>query len=212
MYLVIDMKKRTYEMRSRGVATAATHDAIINAAIETFMAERSFAITLGPVANRAGVTVKTVLRHFGSRDALIEAAYSRVYSDVVAERAALPNDREAALGVLIEHYELRGHLALGVLAEEDEDPRAQRICDAGRIGHRAWLEEVFGAWLPGQRDERCRLIDVLVVVTDVYSWKLLRLDRGLSVGEVRDRMHLMTEAILPSATAVRLAAVETDEP
>ena len=203
MYVVIDMKKRAYEMRSRGLATAATHDAIINAAIETFMAERSFAITLGPVAKRAGVTVKTVLRHFGSRDALIEAAYSRLRSDILAERAALPDDSEAALGVLIAHYERRGHMILGVLAEEDEDPRAQWICGAARISHRAWVEEVFGRWLPEGRDDRCRLIDVLVVATDVYSWKLLRVDRGLSVDEVRDRMHLMTDAILASATAVQ---------
>ena len=50
------------------------------------MAERSFAITLPAVAERADVTVKTVLRHFGNRDALIEAAWSRAYQDVVAER------------------------------------------------------------------------------------------------------------------------------
>jgi hypothetical protein len=35
-----------------------------------------------------------------------------------------------------------------------------------------------------------------VVATDVYTWKLLRHDRGLSVGEVADRMLLMTEALL----------------
>ena len=43
---------------------------------------------------------------------------------------------------------------------------------------------------------RCRLVDVLVVATDVYAWKLLRLDRGLSVDDVADRMLLMTEALL----------------
>jgi AcrR family transcriptional regulator len=212
MYSAVDMKKRSYDMRTRGVATAATHDAIINSAIDTFAAERSFAITLGPVADRAGVTVKTVLRHFGSRDALIEAAYTRVYSDVLAERAALPGDRDAALRTLIGHYERRGHVILGVLAEEDEDPRAQRICDAGRIDHRAWVEEVFGAWLPERRDQRWRLIDALVVATDVYSWKLLRVDRGLTVDEVHDRMHLMTDAILAAPTHARPVATEKRQP
>ena len=100
MYVVIDMKKRAYEMRSRGVATAATHDAIINAAVETFMAERSFAITLGPVAKRAGVTVKTVLRHFGSRDALIEAAYSRLHSDFWRSGPRCPMIAKPRLGCL----------------------------------------------------------------------------------------------------------------
>jgi len=50
--------------------------------------------------------------------------------------------------------------------------------------------------LPAEAVERSRLIDALVVATDVYAWKLLRRDRGLSVDEVRDRMLLMTSALL----------------
>jgi hypothetical protein len=59
MYLFIAMKRRIYEMRSRGVATAAAHDAI-SAAIETFMAEGSFAITLAwsPQHNDASVVFR----------------------------------------------------------------------------------------------------------------------------------------------------------
>jgi hypothetical protein len=34
------------------------------------------------------------------------------------------------------------------------------------------------------------------VVTDVYCWKLLRRDRGLTVEDVRDRMALLSEAVL----------------
>jgi hypothetical protein len=37
------------------------------------------------------------------------------------------------------------------------------------------------------------------VATDVYAWKMLRLDRGLSVDDVADRMGLMTEALLAEA-------------
>jgi hypothetical protein len=36
----------------------------------------------------------------------------------------------------------------------------------------------------------------LVVATDVYTWKLLRRDRGLSVEDVRDRMMLISNAVL----------------
>ena len=62
----MDMKSRKYDMGARQQAKTATRDAIIKAAIDTFMAERSFAITLPAVAERAEVTVKTVLRHFGA--------------------------------------------------------------------------------------------------------------------------------------------------
>jgi len=189
------MKTRNYAMGARQTAKDATRDAIINAAIDTFMAERSFAITLPAVAERADVTVKTVLRHFGSRDSLIDAAWSRVYDDVMAERTPPSPEPSAALGVLIAHYERRGDMVLAMLCETN-DPRAERMNSTGRLAHRAWVEEVFGSRLPHEPAARFRLVDVLVVATDVYTWKLLRLDRGLSVDDVHDRMLLMTEAVL----------------
>ena len=192
------VKARKYDMGARQQAKTATRDAIVAAAIDTFMAERSFAITLPAVAERANVTVKTVLRHFGSRDALVEAACTQAYDEVMAERTPPPGDAGAALQVLIAHYERRGHMVLAMLADEN-DPRAVRMSDTGRLAHREWVEQVFADRLPERADERSRLIDVLVVATDVYAWKLLRLDRGLSVDDVGDRMSLMTEALLIGA-------------
>jgi AcrR family transcriptional regulator len=198
VYIAVDMKSRKYDMGARQRAKNATRDVIIKAAIDTFMAERSFALTLPTVAERADVTVKTVLRHFGSRDGLIEAAWSQAYDEVMAERIPPPGDLEGAMKVLIAHYEARGEVVLAMLTEEN-DPRAARMNSAGRLGHRHWVEEVFADRLPAGTGERTRLIDVLVVATDVYAWKLLRLDRGLSVDDVRDRMLLMTEALLAGA-------------
>jgi AcrR family transcriptional regulator len=196
MYIAVDMKSRTYDMRARQQAKDATRDAIINAAIDAFQAEQTFSITLPTVAQRADVTVKTVLRHFGNRESLIDVAWQRLFDDIRAEREPPPDDPATALDVLIEHYDRRGTMVLATLASEDKDFRAQRMNSAGRFGHRAWVEQVFGARLPEGPAERSRLIDVLVVATDVYTWKLLRHDRGLSKGDVSDRMLLMTEALL----------------
>jgi AcrR family transcriptional regulator len=204
MYIAMDMKSRTYDMGTRQQAKTATRDAIIKAAIDTFMAERSFAITLPAVAGRADVTVKTVLRHFGNREALIDAAWSQAYDDVMAERTPPSDDPVAALDVLIAHYERRGDVVLTMLSDEN-DPRAQQMNSAGRLAHRAWVEEVFAARLPGQSAARTRLIDVLVVATDVSCWKLLRHDRGLSVDDVRDRMLFMADSVLAGATTHSVA-------
>jgi AcrR family transcriptional regulator len=198
MYIAVDMNSRKYDMGTRQQAKDATREAIIKAAIDAFMAERSFALTLPAVAERADVTVKTVLRHFGSRDGLIEAAWSQAYDEVMAERIPPPGDLEGALKVLIAHYERRGQIVLTMLNEQN-DPRAARMNSAGRLAHREWVDEVFADRLPAETGERSRLIDVLVVATDVYAWKLLRLDRGLSVDDVRDRMLLMTGALLAEA-------------
>ena len=192
----MDTKRRSYEMRARKQTTAATRNAIVQAAIDSVVAARSLGITLGSVADRAGVTVKTVLRHFGSREELVDAVYLQILRDVMAERTVTSGVPERELTVLIEHYERRGETVLGLLAEEDDDPRARRMCDTGRTLHRKWVAEVFGAGLPVEPPERARIIDALVVVTDVYCWKLLRRDRGLTVEDVRDRMLLLSEAVL----------------
>jgi AcrR family transcriptional regulator len=194
----MDMKSRKYDMGTRQQAKTATRDVIIRAAIDTFMADRSFAITLPVVAKRAQVTVKTVLRHFGSRDGLIDAAWAQAYDEVMAERVPPPGVPDAALWVLIAHYERRGGVVLAMLADET-DPRAARMNSAGQLAHREWVEEVFADRLPERSDARSRLVDVLVVATDVYAWKLLRLDRGLSVDDVHDRMSLMTESVMAEA-------------
>jgi len=195
----MDTKKRSYEMRARAQTTAATRNAIVRAAIDSVMATRSLGITLGAVADRAGVTVKTILRHFGSREALVEAAYVQVQQDVLAERAVAPGDPQRALAVLIEHYECRGDMVLGLLAEEDDDPRAHAMCSEGRTLHRKWVDELFGAGLPVAPAERARIVDALVVVTDVYSWKLLRRDQGLTVDDVCDRMLLLSDAVVSAS-------------
>src|SRR5690242_8311387 len=100
MYIAMDMKSRSYDMRARAQAKSATNDAIVDAAVSVLVAERSFRITLAAVAERAGVTVKTVLRHFGTREALVDAAWSRLFHEVVAERRPPPADRDGALAVL----------------------------------------------------------------------------------------------------------------
>lgn len=187
-------------MTAREQGKTATRDAIVKAAVDTFMAERTFAITLPAVAERAGVTVKTVLRHFGTRDGLIDAAWSQAWDEVMAERRPPSDDPADALRVLIAHYERRGQMVLVMLADEN-DPRARHLTDSGRLAHREWVEQVFSASLPVPGDTRLRLIDVLVVATDVYAWKLLRVDRGLSVDDVHERMLLMTDALTAAAAA-----------
>lgn len=206
MYIVMDMKTRSYDMSSRAETKSATRDAIIRATVDIFTGGGLSAITLTAVADRAAVTVRTVLRHFGSREALIDAAWSQCYAEVLAERRPPTGDAESALGVLIAHYERRGDLAVAMSSAGDDDPQAHRIADSGRLAHRSWVEEVFAASLPAPQAKRSRLIDVLVVATDVYAWKLLRRDRGLSVDDVRDRMQLMTEAILGKPVTKRSQA------
>jgi hypothetical protein len=52
--------------------------------------------------------------------------------------------------------------------------------------------------------------DLLVVATDVYTWALLRRDRGLSRDHTEARMLRLVEAVLSGASAPAPAATEPD--
>ena len=52
---------------------------------------------------------------------------------------------------------------------------------------------MLGGLTPSERNE---MIDMLVVVTDVYTWKILRRDRKLSRKLVEHRMLRLAEIVL----------------
>ena len=66
----------------------------------------------------------------------------------------------------------------------------------GRAVHRRWVREVFGPLLPPAGPDRDEVLDLLVVATDVYTWKLLRRDRGLSAPRTRARTEALVRAVL----------------
>lgn len=174
--------RRKYEMTARADAALATADRIVDAAIEVFWERPTHQISLEEVARRAGVTKQTVLRRFGSKDGLMAAAGDRAIAEASAERdAVVPGDLPGAVHALVGHYERMGDRVLRLLAEESRNPGLQEIADRGRRYHAAECERVFAAALDGLPDQdRRRRLAQFIAVCDVYTWKLLRRDRGLS--------------------------------
>jgi AcrR family transcriptional regulator len=188
--------RRSYSMGARAESVTATRAAIVRATIQTCFSARSLDVTLVDVAARAGVSVQTVLRHFGSRDGLFDVAAAQAQAEVLDERRPVTDDVEGALTALVAHYELRGDFVLGILAEETRDPRAAALTNSGKRLHREWVRETFAHDLAEIRPEEADLLtDLLVVATDVYAWKLLRRDRSLSAAEVVRRFARMAEAL-----------------
>ncbi|MDQ1512207.1 MAG: hypothetical protein QOC59_49 [Microbacteriaceae bacterium] len=187
---------RQYRMAARGEAVEQTRARILDAVGAIAFEDLELDPTLETVAARAGVSVQTVLRHYGTRAALLEAAARGATAEVVAERTPSSGDPDAALAALVQHYERRGPLVLVLLARERTDPPIAAITESGRRLHREWVSDVFGGRLPADPAAREALLDQLVVATDVYAWKLLRGDRGLSPTVVRERMRAMTDALL----------------
>ena len=189
-------KTRTYTMTARAEATAETRRRILRACVDVHSERLVSEIALDDIAERAGVSVQTVLRHFGSRAGLVEQALVFGQSAVVEERRAPVGDVGAAVRTIVAHYEHRGDQVLLMLAQEGSEPLMARICGEGRELHRGWVEEVFAPYLPTDGRARAGAVDLLVVATDVYTWKLLRRDRGLSRAETEDRMTTLLHALV----------------
>lgn len=190
-------------MKARAAASEATTRQILRATSDLFWEKLSPRITLADIAARAGVTVQTVLRHFGTREKLMAAAEDFVRAEVREERQAPPGDIPAVVRAIFDHYESRGDQVLRLLAQEFWDARLREVNDSGRRTHRAWVEEVFGPRLAEHLDgDRGALVDLLVVATDVYTWKLLRRDGGLARDEAEERVRGLIAAILRGAKGV----------
>jgi AcrR family transcriptional regulator len=176
---------RTYTKRSRAAAEQATRAALLDAAEATFF-ERGWERTpLEAMAAQAGVTKQTLLRHFGSKDGLLAAAYERGLERVRAQRfSAPPGDVEAAIGNLVDHYEELGARALRLGAYTGGPGAA--FAEAARALHRDWVRHAFRDRLAGVPSPvRDRLLAALVVVCDVHAWSILARDLGLPGPEVR---------------------------
>jgi AcrR family transcriptional regulator len=199
---VVDMKTtRTYTMTARARSAEETRRRILQAAFDLQSQRLAAEIGLDAVAEEAGVSVQTVLRHFGSRAGLFDATVDFANVQVAEERRTPVGDIVAALHVLLDHYELRGEMALMMLAQETTYSHVRTLSDAGKVMHRNWVGEVFAPYFDDLSSaEREEAIDLLVVATDVYTWKLLRRDRGHSRVQTEHRMHTLVTAVLTATT------------
>ncbi len=199
--------KRPYRMQARAEASQATGQRILQAVTVLYVEQWLDQFSLEDVAVRAGVTVQTVLRRFGSKEGLIAAAGADLQRHVEQQRGAAPvGDIAGAVRNLFDHYEEVGDLVLRSLAQEGMYASIRALTDGGRRLHQAWAERTFAPLLvgtAGQQHERLRA--QLITITDVYVWKLLRRDLGLSREQAERALREMIHGLrdVPEAPATR---------
>jgi AcrR family transcriptional regulator len=178
---------RAYRQQARARASERTRQALLDAAEREFFSGRWEQGSLESIAARAHVTKQTLLRHFGSREGLLEQAVRRSASTVRDERWAAPSgDIGGAIDNLIEHYERWGERALRIGAVDGPGELGVELARSARELHYEWVEHAFGPWLNGVRGKaRTRLRAVLIAVCDVHTWWLLSHDLGLPRDELR---------------------------
>jgi AcrR family transcriptional regulator len=180
---VTDMKttKRRYVMTARAAKADATKARIRASAVQLYRERAIEDFTLEEVAQLAGTTVQTVLRAFGSKDELIYAALEELAASGVGIRPTPPGDVAAAVRAVYDIYEGMGDLVIQRLNDEIRRPALKPGLDQGRANHRDVVKTLFAPQLARQSGgARAQLLNILLVATDVYVWKLLRRDRALS--------------------------------
>jgi AcrR family transcriptional regulator len=176
---------RKYEMGVRAKAAEITSEEIIRVVGQLWMKYSIHEITLQMVAQNSGVTVMTILRKYGSKEGLFEAA-------IRADAAGIQDVRKdsqagnisQAISTLMKEYEYAGPAVIRTLAVENDLPVAAKILKKGREVHKEWCQRIFAKYLPVSNDkEYLIMLGAFYAATDVYKWKLLRNDLGYSEEE-----------------------------
>jgi AcrR family transcriptional regulator len=145
-------KARAYRMTARAEKAAQTADRILDAAYRRFATMEFDEVTLGAVAEDAGVTVQTVIRRFGGKDGLFEALVQREGPRIDADRTPAGGEDaslEQALHALVGHYEKDGAAILNFLKQEARCAPLASVVAAGREAHARWVKTYCRARLAG---------------------------------------------------------------
>jgi len=168
-------------MTARAAKTEATRARIRASAARLYRKSPIEDFTLEAVAHHAGTTVQTVLRAFGSKDELVYAALEEMAAGGVFFKPAPAGDIKAAVSGFFDIYEAVGDLVMQRLDEERRRPALKPSLDQGRENHRDGVKTIFAPQLERLHGAaRAQLLTTLIVITDVYVWKLLRRDMALS--------------------------------
>ena len=183
---------KPYNMELRAAGMEATRERILAAAADVFLERWYDDVTLAELAKRARVSGQTVINHYGGKEQLATAAYERLSEQITLRRyTPEPGDIEGAVDALVEDYEITGDAVIRMLALEEKVATLGPLLKRGRDGHREWVETMF---------RRQELVPELVVATDVYTWKLLRRDQGLSRDETAAAILRIVQALLERRT------------
>lgn len=186
---------RTYTQTKRSAQTQARREQMIQA-LFTLIDRGSFSeVTLQGVADEAGVSLRTVTRHFGSKEELLRQGMAEAKETEEASREVPVGDVDAICAVLAERYD---QMAEAIYRMGDMELTYDWLSDwvqMARRSHLDWLAEAFAPWLPSRGREREDRLMCLFGATEIRSWWALRERFGYSAERARDVMRRQLEAL-----------------
>lgn len=177
---------------------------IMQAGLELFLERPYDQITLGAVAERAGVGLQTLIRRVGTKDGL-SLAINEWIAPRVREGLGEPTDDPTKVAAMIARHNLHwGALIMRTIQQEEASPALAASAAAGRRGHHAWIDACFApalADVPAAR--RRQLIARLSAVSSTEMWTLLTRDEGLDPAEAEAAVVDLITATLDLAHTSR---------
>ena len=192
-------RPRAYDMTKRSDAVAGTRRRIAQAALALFKERDYDDVSLNEIALAAGVSHQTVLNHCENKAGVLLAAgelFSEEIRDLEAD--ALPGDVASVVHPTCVRYEVLGDANARWAAMATRAPEVADGLARGRLGFQAWLEEMLGDLMPegDDPDERRRVLFGLHAALDVFTWKLLRRDLGLSEEQTKAQLTDLVLGVL----------------
>lgn len=165
-----------------------TRELILRALAELLQNERAGEFSMADVARKAGVSLRTVYRHFPTREELLAAATdwidARIFGDVPFDETV--DDLPKLFRYACEQWEQYPRLARAMaLSQAGQSARSDRRVERLARIHRA-LTEVTNE-LPDEENRKA--VAVLGYLENVLAWVTMREATGLESGEVEEAIE-----------------------
>ena len=189
-------------MLERAEQVARNDQKILDAMADLWLEMPLSELTLDKVAKQSGVTVRTILRKFDSKEGLLKACMENQGDRFTRKRMqASPGDLSGILDALLEEYEHMGDALIRTLTVEYDYPSTRDMLINARKVHREWCVLVFEPFLPSASSDGYETsLSAFIAGTEFYLWKLLRRDLGKSLKECRQIFLFTLEALAEKST------------
>lgn len=189
---------RAYNQVARAATSRETEEQITAAFLRLLKTRWFDEITLDHIADEAGTTRQTIIRRYGGKSGVLAAFVENIDKIIRTHRWKVPvGDIDAAVSILVDQYEDLGPWLIRTLSLEGRFSELRPGIDRGRKGHRQWIAYAFAPWLDKiEGADREKLILELIVVTDVWTWQLLRNDQKQEPRKVKELIKNMVECLV----------------
>ena len=170
---------RRYSMAKRVEATGRTRRRIELALIELLAVQPFSAITIGDIAAKAGVSVRTVQRHYASRDNVLAACVgfpTRALADELSRRPPASSPRAALrnlLEALFSFYGTNSDQVWAVYSRAREVPVLDELRSATMRARASLIDALFERWPDSWSTDRRTARAALLGLSAFGTWAAL---------------------------------------